>query len=181
MCNKLFMACRTSNKVCSVNCNNRKFNGTYGKPCIDCGKKARNPRAIRCAQCKYAYVRRRYERLFKSRFFSQIMKTPTCWLWKHPSHKFGYGWFYTRNGAILSHRLSYQIHNGDIPNGMHVLHKCDNPPCVNPKHLYVGTNQDNGLDKTNKNRWSEQNLKLRVPRTINRRKYVIKSQSPGSC
>ncbi len=78
-----------------------------------------------------------------------------CWLWGAYITPYGYG--QTRIGgrgskAILAHRLSWMVNVGEIPAGMHVLHKCDNPPCCNPNHLFIGTNLDNIIDRVSKNR-----------------------------
>lgn len=75
-----------------------------------------------------------------------INKTTECWEanTRHPS-KYGIGNFLGKR--MLLHRLSYQIFNGDIPEGLVIRHKCDNPPCCNPKHLETGTNYDNVQDK----------------------------------
>lgn len=74
-----------------------------------------------------------------------------CWEWKGSKSKDGYGKFVAL-GNQLAHRVSWIIHNGEIPKGLQVLHECDNPPCVNPKHLFLGTNHDNVLDKVKKGR-----------------------------
>lgn len=68
-----------------------------------------------------------------------------CWFWNKYKNKKGYGSFYYM-GETLAHRSSYLIHNGNIPEGNLVCHSCDNPSCVNPKHLWVGTNSDNQID-----------------------------------
>jgi hypothetical protein len=75
-----------------------------------------------------------------------------CWLWKRSKIKKGYGMSGLKGKLIGAHRLSYLTFVGEIPNNLHVLHNCDNPACVNPKHLFLGTNQDNVKDKVNKNR-----------------------------
>lgn len=64
----------------------------------------------------------------------------------------GYGLIRINRKNILSHRFSWGIHFGRIPEGLCVLHECDNRRCVNPNHLFLGTNQDNVDDKVNKNR-----------------------------
>lgn len=76
-----------------------------------------------------------------------------CWLWeKGLDHlkKYGYTWYNNKN--IRAHRASYLAFNGEIPNGLFVLHKCDNPKCVNPQHLFLGTNEDNLKDMAAKGR-----------------------------
>lgn len=78
-----------------------------------------------------------------------------CWEWQGSRSKQGYGQI---NRIMLSkhpttiHRLSWQIHYGEIPEGMCVLHGCDNPPCWKPEHLFLGTHQDNTDDKIQKGR-----------------------------
>ena len=69
-----------------------------------------------------------------------------CWLWEGSLSTTGYGRMTIGQKQIQAHRFSYQIHKGKIPHKMEVLHRCDNPPCVNPEHLRVGTHQDNMRD-----------------------------------
>lgn len=90
-----------------------------------------------------------------NRFWSKVDKTSNplgCWEWINPNHPFGYGRFGFDKKKYLSHRLSYQIHYGPITSKDCVLHKCDNPSCVNPQHLFLGSRADNALDRTNKGR-----------------------------
>ena len=92
---------------------------------------------------------RRSEAPLEERFFRQIEKSNNCWMWTGRAIGKGYGSIgLGGKGAkqILAHRLSYQIHKGPIPDGMVVMHKCDNPRCVNPDHLDAGTQSQNIKD-----------------------------------
>lgn len=79
-----------------------------------------------------------------------------CWNWQGYLYKNGYGCAGGMNiGKIrdrLAHRIAWRLVHGDIPEGMHILHACDNPPCVNPAHLSLGTRSDNMLDASQKGR-----------------------------
>jgi len=88
------------------------------------------------------------------RFWSKVNKDTTsgCWEWISSKCPKTYGTFKNNTKTVKCHRFSYEIHYGEIKNKMHVLHKCDNPSCVNPKHLFLGTNDDNMKDRNQKNR-----------------------------
>ena len=78
--------------------------------------------------------------------------TDSCWNWCGGTNHFGHG-KYRRNGRLENaHRVSWEMHTGSIPTGMFVLHKCDNPKCVNPEHLFLGTAWDNTQDMLKKGR-----------------------------
>ncbi len=90
----------------------------------------------------------------EERFWRKVKKGQNheCWNWLGCYNNSGYGQVRIDRKSILVHRFSWEIHKGKIPDEMCVLHKCDNPFCVNPNHLFLGTNQDNINDKMNKNR-----------------------------
>jgi hypothetical protein len=95
---------------------------------------------------------------FWKRFWLKVDWTPTCWLWRGAKREGGYGSM-LRNGKLQSvHRLAYDRLIGPIPEGLRVLHTCDIPGCVNPRHLFLGTQRDNMRDGVRKGR-------VRVPGT----------------
>jgi hypothetical protein len=77
-----------------------------------------------------------------------------CWVWIASKGRGGYGQIEIQRGKspMHSNRLAWELTNGPIPNGLHVLHICDNPPCCNPEHLFLGTNLDNQRDMMKKGR-----------------------------
>jgi hypothetical protein len=92
------------------------------------------------------------------RFWAKVQKTDTCWLWIGSLlTRGGYGQL---GGGVKAHRVSWELHHGPIPDGMHVCHHCDNPPCVNPAHLFLGTSGDNARDKARKGRAPTPGAKL---------------------
>ncbi len=85
-------------------------------------------------------------------FFKHIFKTPKCWEWTASLDGDGYGKTKIGKRFLQAHRASWEIHNGPIPNGLWVLHKCDNPKCVNPDHLYLGNHLQNVRDRQDRGR-----------------------------
>lgn len=88
----------------------------------------------------------------RERFSGRFRVTPSCWIWTAGKDGEGYGQIANTNRNERAHRVSYRLHVGPIPEGMQVLHKCDNPSCVNPEHLFLGTCADNMVDKKAKKR-----------------------------
>lgn len=121
-----------------------------------------------------------------------------CWPWKGPikSEKWPYGKVWDGTNEVKAHRFSFKIHYGQIPFGLDICHKCDNPICVNPRHLFAGTRGDNNRDACNKGRHlvgedcpqtilTEHSVReirmLHIPRVLGYRKLARKYGVSESC
>lgn len=86
------------------------------------------------------------------RFWRHVEKSDGCWEWTAKRLPSGYGVMTTDGAKVYTHRFSWEMHNGPIPARMFVCHSCDNPSCVRPDHLWIGTALDNAQDRDVKGR-----------------------------
>lgn len=113
----------------------------------------------RCSKCgadvEETYTARICQGCYRLRFLKYVVKERNgCWEWSGFRDRAGYGHFKFNGKMPGAHRVSYVLFNGPIVKSLHVLHQCDNPPCVNPAHLFLGTPSDNALDSVRKGRWA---------------------------
>jgi hypothetical protein len=97
-----------------------------------------------------------------------------CWLWIGSINKFGYGMVGYNRIQNYAHRLSYEVYKGSIPEGLLIRHSCDQPSCVNPDHLELGTDMDNNKDMVNRGReWYQKTVSnFRVGESVSNSKYT---------
>lgn len=155
----------------------------YGRPCASCGKMFEMPSASRIAKGGGRYcgracaVKGTFAASPEERFWAMVNKSGPvpahapelgpCWVWT--GHCNRYGSFGLGRKIVRAHRFSWELAHGPIPDGLCVLHKCDNPPCTNPGHLFLGTQLDNARDRDRKGRLNsrvgERNPKAKLTET----------------
>ncbi len=130
----------------------------------------------RCCHCE----QQRRLRPLTDVFWNQVEKGNHngCWVWIGALDTLGYGHLTIKRKLRLAHRVSWELANGSIPDGLHVLHHCDNPPCVNPSHLFLGTHLDNMRDMIAKGRSNFNHSKPTISISRQRRTLLDKLSSP---
>jgi hypothetical protein len=165
-CAQLFMALRHEVRVgkakyCSHACQfaaYRKYNGVvYERSCLQCGQQftisAARAQRNRGRYCSPTCARAA-SRMTDARFWARVARgaETECWPWQAHCGHFGHGQLVVQGAHYKAHRFAYALTYGAIPDGLCVLHRCDNPPCCNPAHLFLGTNADNVADRQAKQR-----------------------------
>ena len=138
--------------LCRCGCG--KSVGFWSKTNRSCGRIKGQPKRFINGHGGYNWIKSK-ERAqpLETRFWKKVAfgSEDVCWLWLGSKQR--YGVFYNSRHNYRAHRIAWILTYGPIPDGLLVCHHCDNPPCCNPKHLFLGTSSDNARDSVAKGRW----------------------------
>ena len=137
--------------------------------CVGCGTEFQLPTGRRMAlkpycsrDCwrKHGVIVASDAARIEARFWAMVNKTKRCWIWTGSKHPRGYGQLVigtrTNRRVVLAHRFAWELKHGPIPAGKNACHRCDNPQCVRPSHLFLGSQSDNMRDMYRKGRRVQQ-------------------------
>lgn len=136
------------------------------KICLRCSKSFQRPVNVAYNQfskrkfCSKACWTNKSDKEALERLLAKVEKTDSCWLFSGATVR-GYGQIRFKGKTCLAHRVSFQLHKGEIPKNKELLHSCDVPNCVNPDHLSVGTRSDNMQDCVKKGRYKPSRYNIR--------------------
>lgn len=152
---------RTGSRYCSRKCqaigNTIPAEDKIRNVCAGCGEiyivKRPNRHSTCCSsKCLGRYNSAQRRKIWLAEFLIQKTGQPGCWEWPGTRSDQGYGTFKDNGKRIAAHRAAWESENGPVPDGLDVLHSCDNPPCCRPSHLFLGTQADNNADRDTKGR-----------------------------
>lgn len=159
--------------LCRCDCGNDKITletSLYNKIVKSCG--------CHDFKNKKLHDKENYDDLIKEKIIKNICVDENgCWIWQGSKHRQGYGNLSYKRIPSLAHRVSWMVHRGEIPKDMKVCHSCDVTSCVNPEHLFIGTQKNNVEDAISKGKFEKRNMGKRRNKLVYEQVLEIKKLS----